>query len=362
MQKTAALPLALLYLALVVYASLYPFAEWRDQGIPPWAFLLAPVSHYWSGFDVVVNLAGYAPLAGLLTLTFLRTDQFRHPVVVAVLCAALASLCMETIQSYLPVRVPSREDFLFNTLGALMGATCAWVLEKMGAIDRWSRVRRRWFVADARGGLVLLITWPVALLFPAAVPFGLGQVADRLKVELQDYLQNTSFQVPMDQGVPGPMLATTELGCVALGILIPCLLGYCIIRRAWRRFFFLLALLLVGIAVSTLSAAMSWGPAHAWAWLDQATRIGIAIAFLAGALLIAIPWRVSAALLLLSLGVYLSVLNQAPGNAYFALTLQSWEQGRFIRFHGLAQWIGWLWPYATLLYVLGLVGRRDRDA
>ena len=26
-------------------------------------------------------------------------------------------------------------------------------------------------------------------------------------------------------------------------------------------------------------------------------------------------------------------------------SLQAWEQGRFIRFHGLAQWVGWLWPY-----------------
>jgi hypothetical protein len=28
--------------------------------------------------------------------------------------------------------------------------------------------------------------------------------------------------------------------------------------------------------------------------------------------------------------------------------LQTWEQGRFIRFHGVAQWLGWLWPFAVL--------------
>jgi hypothetical protein len=48
--------------------------------------------------------------------------------------------------------------------------------------------------------------------------------------------------------------------------------------------------------------------------------------------------------LLVALVVHLSVLNQAPASAYFADTLQAWEQGRFIRFHGLAQWLGWLWP------------------
>jgi hypothetical protein len=32
--------------------------------------------------------------------------------------------------------------------------------------------------------------------------------------------------------------------------------------------------------------------------------------------------------------------------------LQTWEQGRFIRFHGVAQWLGWLWPYGVLMAAL----------
>ena len=63
--------------------------------------------------------------------------------------------------------------------------------------------------------------------------------------------------------------------------------------------------------------------------------------------------------LLLALGVHLDLLNQAPASPYFAQTLSTWEQGRFIRFHGLAQWVGWLWPYATLVYVLFRVWVRD---
>ena len=55
MHKTAAWPLSLMYVVLVVYASLYPFAEWRDQGIAPWAFLWAPLPRYWTGFDVAIN-------------------------------------------------------------------------------------------------------------------------------------------------------------------------------------------------------------------------------------------------------------------------------------------------------------------
>lgn len=64
---------------------------------------------------------------------------------------------------------------------------------------------------------------------------------------------------------------------------------------------------------------------------------------------------------MLSLALQLSLLNQAPASAYFAQTLSTWEQGRFIRFHGLAQWLGWLWPYATLLYALGFIGEREAE-
>ena len=67
-------------------------------------------------------------------------------------------------------------------------------------------------------------------------------------------------------------------------------------------------------------------------------------------------------MLLLALMLHLNLLNQAPTSAYFAQTLQAWEQGRFIRFYGLGQWLGWLWPYGALVYVVLRVSRRDGDS
>ena len=72
-----------------------------------------------------------------------------------------------------------------------------------------------------------------------------------------------------------------------------------------------------------------------------------------------LPRRACAVLLVLVLAVHLGLLNDAPTSAYFAQTLQAWEQGRFIRFFGMGQWLGWLWPYATLLYVLLRVSRKE---
>lgn len=361
MHKTSAWPLALVYAGLIVYASLYPFADWRDQGVPALNFLLAPWPQYWTGFDLWSNVLGYAPLGFLLALSALRTGRGRHAVLLATAAAGVLSLTMESIQVYLPARVPSNVDFALNVLGGWGGAVVAAALERMGVLDRWSRVRARWFVPQARGALVLLALWPPALLYPAAVPLGLGQVLERVEAGLADLLLDTPFLewLPVREVELQPLVPGAELLCVMLGALIPCLLGFSVIPERRRRAVFVPAVLAAGIGATVLSAAMSYGPTHAWAWIELPVQAGLA---LAGLLALALLWlsaRTSAALMLLALGIYLSVINQAPTNAYFAQTLQAWEQGRFIRFHGLAQWLGWLWPYATLLYVLTRIGRHE---
>ena len=359
--KTSAWPLSQAYVALIVYASLYPFAGWRDQGIHPLEFLWSPLPRYWTGFDITANVLGYAPLGFLLGLSFLRrrsagtaTISRMGGIAIATLSAALLSLCMETLQNYLPARVSSNVDFGLNVLGALAGAVLAGGLERVGAIDRWSRFRVRWFVEDARGALVLLALWPFALLFPPAVPLGLGQVFERLETALADWLLDTPFLewLPVRDIELQPLVPGAELVCVALGLAIPCLLGYSIIASTGRRAVFAIATAAVAIGATALSAALSWGPLHAWAWLSQPVRLGLVGGLMLAMVLVAMPRRGCAALLLLALMLHLSLLNQAPASAYFAQTLQTWEQGRFIRFHGLAQWLGWVWPYAVLLYVL----------
>ncbi len=363
MHKTSAWPLALLYAGLIVYASLYPFADWRDQGIEPWAYLWQPLPKYWTGFDVAINVVGYAPFGFLLAVSALRTARSPHPVLWASLTAAVVSLVMESLQSYLPSRVSSNVDFVLNAAGGWVGALLAALLEKAGALARWSRIRERWFVPDARGGLVLLALWPVALLFPAVVPLGLGQVMERLEATLAEFLLDTPFLdwLPVRDVELQPMVPGTELVCVLLGALIPCLLGFCIIRTTARRAIFALGLLAMGVAATALSWALSYGPAHAWGWVSLQVQIGLAAALVFALGLTPLPRRGSAGLVLLCLGIYLSLLNQAPASPYFAQTLMAWEQGRFIRFHGVVQWLGWFWPYAALGYGLALILGRERE-
>jgi VanZ family protein len=348
-----------MYVALVVYASLYPFANWRDQGIAPWSFLSAPPPRYWSGFDVALNLLGYVPLGALLVFLMLRGTQRSAPVLIATLCAGLVSLLMEGLQSYLPQRVASREDWLLNTAGAAVGAALALALVRAGWLAWWDARQRRWLTSESRGVLALLLAWPAALLFPAAVPFGMGQVWNRL-AELMDALLAWAGMVPgPTPALIGTALApSSELACVALGLLVPCLLGFCVVQSVRHRVALVFLVSAVGFAATGLSAALSWGPAHTWAWLNPTAGAGAALAAVLAMALAPVSARVNASLALLALGLSVGLLNQAPDSPYFAQTLHAWEQGRFIRFHGFAQWLGWTWPYAAMGVALAHIARR----
>lgn len=359
MRKTSAWPLSQLCVALIVYASLYPFDQWRDQGIAPWEFLTAPWPKYWTGFDVVANVLGYAPLGFFLTLSAMRMGWRGGVVVLCTLAASLLSFSLEGLQSYLPARVPSQTDFLLNTLGAWLGAVLASALEHLGLLNHWSQFRKRWFVRDSHLALVLMAVWPAALLFPVAVPFGLGQVWERVEDALTSAFDATPFAdwIPLRSFELEPLLPGAELLCVTLGLLIPCLLGFGVIRQLGQRLLYALCVGLVGLGMSALSATLSYGPAHAWTWLGVPVVLGLGLGFVLALFFLPTSSRTCWTFLMLALLVQQSVLNQSPESAYFTQTLQTWEQGRFIRFHGLVQWLGWLWPYAVLLFALARLSR-----
>ncbi len=361
--RSAATVLVALYAALVIYASLYPFTQWRDQGLGVFEFLGAPWPRYWSQFDTFANALGYAPLGFLLALTLLRTTLAPTPWLWATVAASALSLGMEAAQTYLPQRVPALSDWLLNTLGALTGAGMASALDALGVIDQWSRFRKRWFAPAARNSLVLLATWPLALLFPPAVPLGLGQVFERLETTLAEALAGSPFLdwLPVRAVELQPIAPIGVLLCVALGLLAPCLLAYAVVPGWRKRCVALVVVAVLAVLASSLSATLSYGPENAWAWLGAEGKFGLGLGMLAAALCLGLGLgqRACWALLLLALAWQLSLVNLVPSTPYFAQTLQDWEQGRFIRFSGLAQWLGWLWPYAALAVALGKLSVRS---
>ncbi|MFM2076042.1 MAG: hypothetical protein RJB34_2347 [Pseudomonadota bacterium] len=362
--RSSAWPLAALFAAVVVYASLYPFEGWRIPGLAPWSFLFSPWPQYWTAFDIASNLLGYAPLGFLLALAMARSE-WRHGFWWACLLASVLSLGLESLQNHLPRRVPSNVDWVLNTVGAAMGAGLAVALEGMGLMRRWNQFRADWFEPTTHGALVLLALWPLALMYPPSVPFGLGQVSERSLLAVSTWMAST----PWAHAVPSigvlhlsPLSPWWESMCIGLGALAPLLLGYAEMRDPHKRAVFWGVWLLLVALVPTLSTALTWSPAQAWAWLSVPVWWGLLWAALAGLVFLVLPRRWCSAVLVASTVVSISALNVAAVSPYFDQSLGVWERGEFIRFHGVSQWLGWVWPFVALWVGVRGVFRRSSQS
>jgi hypothetical protein len=231
----------------------------------------------------------------------------------------------------------------------------------MGWTLRWQHVRQRWFQGPSTGALALLLLWPMGLLFPAPVPLGLGQVWPQVHDALVAFAAwaesvpwAAAWLAPWagGRGPAPPMSPLAETALTAFGLLAPCLLAFTITRPGWRRLALALGATLAALAVTTLSTALNFGPEHALAWLVPTTLPAFGLALVLAGLAVGVSQRAAAALALVAVTGLLVLSAQAPADPYFAESLQAWEQGRFIRFHGVAQWVGWLWPFAALVHLL----------
>jgi VanZ family protein len=329
--RTTAAPLAAAWAVLIVYASWFPFDGWTWPSAPTILEALALAWPPWRDrFDEIANLAGYVPFGFLATVLVLRRGVgARAAVIVAIVGAALLAYTVEVVQGFL---------------------------------DVWQRTRERWFASHSPMALTLLLLWPVGLLFPLPVPLGLGfawtgagalveQVfaATPWSARVQAWLDAMGMHGNASMDVSAPQ---QELLVVALGLLGPCLLAYAATRHARRRLRLALGACALAVALTTLSTALSFGPDHALAWFTPGVMWGMVVGAAMAVPCAALPSRAAAWLGVLVVGGSIVAVSFAPTDPYYAQSLSTWEQGQFIRFHGLAQWVGWLWPYVALAWLI----------
>ena len=362
---SSASPLAVWFVALIVYASLYPFTGWRVPGVSPFAFLTLPWPRWWTSFDLISNLFGYLPLGALVFGALVRTgSKPRLAFGLAFASGTLLSLAMEFLQNFLPNRVSSNVDLGLNSLGTLLGAALGGLVHQLGGVERWQAARDRWFIGRSAGGLALLLLWPLGLLFPLPVPLGAGQVLAQFQEAIANVVQDTPAADWFDGWATAELERTAlspagDFSLMALGLLAPCMVAFSITWPGWRRLVLVLVAAAVGCLGTTLSTALNFGPQHAFAWSTPQALAAMGFAMLLSALLSFAPHRVAAGLGLLASTALVAIVTQAPSDPYFAQSLQGWEQGRFIRFHGAARWVGWLWPYVVIVYLLVRLAARD---
>lgn len=340
--------LAAVWAALAAYASLYPFAGWRDSGGDPLAFLLGAWPRYFTAFDLATNVLAYVPLGFFLGVAFRRWLTIPLSVVAAFLAGTLLSGVLETVQNYLQTRVPSNLDLVSNSAGALLGAVAAarWgnlVME----YSRLQRLRDRFF-ANRRGtdsGLILLGFWLLSQLEPTLISFGTGELRRLLDLPAAQPFSAERFRV-----IEALITITGLMSAFMMASLL-----------ATPRYHRVLPLVVFGLVlgVKTLAYALMQGPAYALTWATPGTVAGIAIALVLGfattRLVVSLQRMVAA----LSILVATVMVNLAPSNPYLEHAAQVWNPGQFLSFHGATLFIAALWPFVALIWLM-LISTEDR--
>ena len=115
--------LLLLYAVLLIYGSWYPFA-WGEPSAPPLTFLHTLPTYLDKG-DVIQNVLVYMPFGLLVVACCSRRLPFAAGVLLAAITGTALSLGIETVQQYLPSRVPSLIDVAMNFGGSAIGGLLA---------------------------------------------------------------------------------------------------------------------------------------------------------------------------------------------------------------------------------------------
>ena len=337
--------LALAYTALIVYASLHPFSDWRDPGLSPFSFLDAAWPRYWTVFDLTTNVLAYLPLGFLLTLALRHLPGRWTPAFAGWLFGALISFCLESLQTWLPSRVPSNLDLASNSIGAGIGVLFAiWHGGRFFSQVALMQQRLLAPIPHSEPGLVLIALWLLTQLSPETILFGAGDLRHLLEITpALPYAAPSFFAIET-----GIIICNT----VAIGLITRTLLADHNSSYLALAAFFLLAL-----SIRTLSAAILVDPSHAFVWLTPGAGLGMMIgsAMLLLMLLLPVAWRISLAGLALMAGTVL--VNLTPPNPYSAVALATWRQGHFLNFNGLTRLTASFWPFFALP-CLTIIGRR----
>jgi VanZ family protein len=336
--------LAVGYTLVVVYATLYPFADWGAPAEAPFAFLLAPWPRYYTLSDVLLNVLGYVPLGFLYALALLPLLPARAAAVSAAAAGTLLCLGLEALQQLIPVRVASNLDVLANGLGSLIGALLAatwgarWILS-----GHLYRLRQRVFRPGGSIdiGFLVLLLWLFTQFNPEVWLFGNGDLGWLLARAPNLQFSPASYR-------------WLETGVTAVNLAAICLFTAVLAKPQARLGSALFALVAVALALKSAAALTLFVPGDAGLWLTPGSLLGIPAGLVLYLVAARLPRRVMS---LACVGLLVSgvvVVNIAPDNPYLEAAVQTWQHGHFLSFNGLTRLVSTVWPAAACAYLLWL--------
>ena len=272
----------LVYTALLVYGSLYPF-DWSPLQAPLFSFLHAGLPRHFDKGDLVQNVLVYMPFGLLVAAARGARRQVGGVVLTAMLAGGAVSFAMECTQQWLPSRVASLTDVATNVLGSLVGALLAGLVRRdtlSGArVLAW---RDAWFRpgALANVGLATLGLWALSQTSPLVPSLDIAHLRHGLSLLYRQVLGLEPVSIDK------VAVALAYLG--ALGMLLRTLVRP---ERSALRIFALVLVAVLGCKVlidgRQLALELVLGAAGAWLLLALERSVSLRVAAATGIVLLA---------------------------------------------------------------------------
>lgn len=197
--RNAAAKATAAYVIVLVWASLVA-SSYAEPTTHRWFVAHASplASRAWFLFDIASNVGLYVPVGALTAMMLIQRGSGAVAALLrSVLAAAALSLCLETLQIYVPNRVSSMVDLGANVAGASVGALLGVMFQQ--TIRRvWRSVLRPVLVSPilfAPAAWLMFVVvgalWPIELPvrsaeLAAANPPGSGAFFGRLRLHLEE--------------------------------------------------------------------------------------------------------------------------------------------------------------------------------
>ncbi|MEO8384018.1 MAG: VanZ family protein [Betaproteobacteria bacterium] len=338
----------LTYLCILAYASLNPFFGWRW----PEAFTLFASPRYVIAFDVLINIAAYAPLGAMLASVLRQRSHYgslKLASSVKIWCSTVAacaavSLGFELLQAFLPGRVSSAIDLFANTFGAALGAALVLAAPGRLLIATWRHWRHRHFSpGDMTGwGLILLALWVFAQLNPAIPFFEAGNIANPL---------NAGSAHAYD-----PPVLLPQAACIMFNVCGFVLFVALLMPPKPAVMLNILMLLAGGLVLKIAMAAMMLKAPQMIDWMAPARVIGLTSGLILAAYFVRLRfrWRAFCATLFVFAGGLMAKITSSYGAFDETLRLFYWPHGQLVNFASLTRWINEIWPLLAVLFLASL--------
>lgn len=350
--------------AAVSYVSLYPLTGWRLRQPSIFAFLSQGYPRHYSQADLVSNLSAYVIFGLLFSLGWFNRKRPWVSALTASLAGMLLSLTLESLQSYLPTRVPSLLDFSANAAGAVVGGVAGALLGYFRTLAPEGRipVNRQWYEGGRAIGWALLLIWLISQLPTQRLLFSTGHLYSWLVDTLPRVAQLLPESLEALDGLLPESLRSVHETCVVATMM--CVLGVLImdlVRSAGWRTAWIGGLMAAALGLRIVSSAPFQSAQRLLVWLTSGAQAGLVVGALALYLIGAFGRRTRLAAGVGLVGLGLLLVNLSPADPFF-LTTQAASQGALApamtpSLRSLISSLSAFWPLMVLAYFAARLAR-----